>query len=72
MFTILSILNAACLIAAVYTMRTEFLFAAGLILVLQSLLMARDEHILKQIKKPTHKPPGKSITNGKSKKKKSN
>ena len=72
MFTILSILNAACLIATLYTMRTEFLFISGILMVIQSLIAEKEHRDLKKASKPKHKPLSKSITNGKSKKKKGN
>ena len=71
MFTILVILNMACLIATLYTMRTEFLFISGVLVVIQSLIAEKEYRDLKKANKPKHKPPSKSITNGKSKKKKS-
>lgn len=71
MFTILVILNMACLIATLYTMRTEFLFVSGILIVIQSLLTDKERRDLKKANKPKHVPPGKSITNGKTKKKRS-
>ena len=69
MFTILVILNMACLIATVYTMRTEFLFMSGVLIIIQSLMAEKEHRDLKKASKPKHQPPSKSITNGKSKKK---
>ena len=69
MFTILVILNMGCLIAAVYTMRTEFLFMSGVLIIIQSLMAEKEHRELKKASKPKHQPPGKSITNGKTKKK---
>ena len=68
MFTILVILNMACLIATLYTMRTEFLFISGILIVIQSLIAEKEYRDLKKARKPKHQPPSKSITNGKTKK----